>query len=184
MNEDFFHLKYKNQIPAGTKAKRLAWNIVWLVFFRPTPRFCMHGWRRFVLRAFGADIGPGSKIDPSCRVWAPWNLKLGQYTALAENVDCYNVDRIEIGSKVAVSQRSFLCTASHRIDTLQRELIHKPIRIENHAWICAEAFIGPGVHIGEGAVVAARSVVIKDVPPWHVVGGNPAKLIKTREITT
>jgi putative colanic acid biosynthesis acetyltransferase WcaF len=90
------------------------------------------------------------------------------------------MDKIKIGSKVAISQRSFLCTGSHDISSLTRPLITKPIIIHDHSWICSEAFIGPGVTISEGAVVAARSVVTKDVKEYEVVGGSPAKFIKIR----
>lgn len=175
-------LKYKNRISKKTQIKRLLWAFVWSMFFRVTPRWCLHGWRRGLLRLFGAQIGEGSKIDPSCCIWAPWNLSVGSYTALAEGVDCYSVDRIEIGSKVAISQRSFLCTASHDIGSLRRPLIHARIKIEDHAWVCAQAFIGPGVTLGQGSVVAAGSIVVKDVKDWEVVGGNPAKKIKIRTV--
>jgi putative colanic acid biosynthesis acetyltransferase WcaF len=179
---DYSEIKYKNEISRKTQFSRLLWAIAWILFFRPTPRWCLHGWRRGLLRLFGAKVGEGSKIDPTCRIWAPWNLSVGSYTALAEQVDCYCVGRIEIGSKVAISQRAFLCTASHDIKSLRRPLIHASITIEDHAWVCAQAFVGPGVCIGKGAVVAAGAVVTKLVPDWEVVGGNPAKLIKTRSV--
>ncbi|GHC04795.1 hypothetical protein GCM10007047_22040 [Cerasicoccus arenae] len=105
---------------------------------------------------------------------------MGNFVCIAASVDCYNVDKIVLKDKVTVSQRSFLCTASHDIDSLQRPLIHAPITIEQHVWVCAEAFVGPGVTIFEGAVVAARAVVIKNVEAWAVVAGNPAKKIKHR----
>jgi putative colanic acid biosynthesis acetyltransferase WcaF len=180
---DYSELKYANNISKKTQLGRLIWALVYGLFFRSTPRWCLHGWRRFLLRLFGATIGEGSKVDPSCRIWAPWNLSIGSYTALAEGVDCYTVDRIEIGSKVAVSQRAFLCTASHDISSLRRPLTHAPIRIADHAWVCAQAIIYPGISLGEGAVVAAGSIVTKDVNAWEVVGGNPAKLIKSRNIS-
>lgn len=107
---------------------------------------------------------------------------MGDFSCLAENVDCYTVDAIVLGSKVTVSQRSFLCTASHDIRSLTRPLTYSPIHIEDHAWVCAECFVGPGLRLGEGAVVAARSVVIRDVAAWEVVGGNPAKFIKHRKL--
>ena len=179
---DYSKLKYKNQITKKTQLMRLIWGISWAIFFRPTPRWCLHGWRRALLRLFGAQIGAGSKVDPSCRIWAPWNLSIGSYTALAEGVDCYCVDQIVIGSKVAISQRSFLCSASHDISSLQRPLIHAPIHIKDHAWICSQAFVGAGLTVGEGAVVAACAVTTKDVNDWTVVGGNPAKFIKGRDI--
>lgn len=107
---------------------------------------------------------------------------MGARSALAEGVDCYCVDQITIGGNVCVSQRVFLCSASHDISLISRPLIHQPIEIGDHVWICAEAFIGPGVKLAEGAVVAARAVVSKDVGAWGVVGGNPAKFIKKREL--
>ncbi|PTQ89771.1 putative colanic acid biosynthesis acetyltransferase [Agitococcus lubricus] len=179
---DFDQYKYVDTIPKSVKIKRAIWNIVWLIAFRPTPRWAFHAWRRTLLRLFGAKIGKGSKISPSCFVWAPWNLEMGDYSALGDNVDCYTMNKIIIGSKVAVSQRSFLCTGSHAIDTLLRPLITSPIVIHNHAWIAAECFIHPGVTIGEGTVVGARSVVVKDLPSWMICTGHPCKPLKTREL--
>ena len=134
------------------------------------------------MKLFGATIGRGSRVLPSCFVWAPWKLTMGEFSVLAEGVECYSMDEIIIGSKVAVSQRSFICTGSHDISSLKRPLVTKPIVINDHAWICSEAFVSPGVTIGEGAVVAARSVVIKNIESWTVVGGNPSKFIKNRVI--
>lgn len=175
-----FIIPYKNKIDRKTQFRRLVWGIIWALFFRTTPRWCLYGWRRFLLRCFGATIGKGCKIDPSCRIWAPWNLELGDLVAIAEGVDCYSVDKIVLGSKVAISQRAFLCTASHDISSLKHPLIHRPIVINDHAWVCSQAIIYPGVTLGEGAVVAAGSVVTKSVADWEVVGGNPAKFIKKR----
>ena len=140
----------------------------------------MHRWRCTVLRVFGARIGIGCRIDPRARIWAPWNLEIGDFVAIAENVDVYSVDKIRIGSKAAVSQRAFLCTASHNIGSLHRPLVHAPIEIGEHAWIAAEAMILPGVVIRKGAVVAARGVATRDIAPWTVVAGNPAKFVKKR----
>ena len=105
---------------------------------------------------------------------------MGSLVCIADDVDCYAVGKIKIGSKVTVSQRSFLCTASHETKTLRRELFWSDIEIGDHAWVCAESFVGPGVVLGEGAMVAARAVVVKQVDPWTIVGGNPAKVIKQR----
>jgi len=136
-----------------------------------------------LLRLFGASIGEGCKVAPTCFVWAPWNLEMGTYACLGDGVDCYSVAKIILGDYSTVSQRSFLCTATHDINTLKRELVSKPITIEGHAWVGAEAFVGSGVYIGEGAVVGARAVVVGDVNEWTVVAGNPAKFIKKRRIT-
>lgn len=173
---------YEDSLPRSLRIKRLVWEMTYLFLFRPTPRFALEGWRRFLLRLFGAKIGHGSRIAPSCFVWAPWNLCLGDYVCLADGVDCYSQARIEIGNYATVSQRSFLCTASHSIDSLARPLFSKPIRIEAHAWVCAEAFLSPGLHVGEGAVIGARCVATRDVSPWTVVGGNPGKVIGRRKV--
>ena len=110
----------------------------------------------------------------------PWNLVMKDYSCLASGVDCYNAAVIELGESVTVSQRAFLCTASHNISSLCNEQIEKPIILRKMSWIAAEAFVGPGVTVGEGAVVGARAVVVRDVEPWNVVGGNPAKVLRKR----
>jgi len=173
---------YRDSIPLRTKFVRLLWGIVYVVCFRFTPRLGMNRWRIFLLRCFGAEIGQGCRIAQSTKIWLPSKLSLGDQVCLAERTDIYTVSAIRIGSNVAVSQGSYLCTASHDISKLDRPLISRPIAIGDHAWICAEAFIGPGVTIGEGAVVGARAVVTKDVPAWTVVAGNPAVEIKKRII--
>lgn len=182
MSRDFGSLRYVNELPKSVLLRRLIWEFVWAVFFRPTPRWALHGWRRFLLRAFGAKIGPGCRISPSCFVWAPWNLEMGSYSALGDGVDCYSMDRILIGSKVAVSQRAFLCTGSHDVGSLRRPLVTAPIRLEDHVWIAAEAMVMPGVVVREGAVVGARSVVTKELPAWTICAGQPCKPIKPRRI--
>ena len=161
------------------KLGRILSGVFWLFLYRPTPRF-LHGWRRFLLRSFGAKIGRGTFPFPSVKIWAPWNLEVGDHCALSDGVNCYCVDRITIGSHVTISQDSFLCTASHDYEDPHFGLITAPIRIDDGAWVAADAFIGPGVCLAEGVVVAARASVFRDVPPWTVVAGNPAKTIKRR----
>lgn len=158
---------------------RLVWQMVWLLFFRPSPWF-WHGGRRGLLRLFGAKVGRGVKIMPSVKVWAPWNLTLGDHTSVSHGVDLYSVDRITLGNHVTVSQRAFLCTASHRVDHPNMPLVTAPIRVEDGAWICAEAYVHPGVTVGTDAVVAVRSVVLDHVAGGQVVGGHPARFLKMR----
>jgi putative colanic acid biosynthesis acetyltransferase WcaF len=179
---EFKGKSYIDTLPKSLKIKRFIWNIIWLLLFNPTPRWALNSWRIFLLKLFGANIQEGSRILPSCKIWAPWNLTLGEYTVLGDYVDCYNVDKIIIGDRVTISQRTFLCTASHDITSLRLPLIHKPIVIENFAWICSECFIYPGCIIKEGSVIAARSVLIKESNSWSVYAGNPAKEIKKRII--
>lgn len=167
----------------GNKLGRILWGLAWLVLFRytPTPFFW---WRRAVLRVFGAKIGAGALPYPSVKIWAPWKLTMKDGSCLGPNVVCYCVGDIEIGEGVTVSQYSYLCTASHDYGTLDlpMPLLVAPIRIESHAWITTDVYIGPGVTIGKGAVVAARSSVVRDVAPWSIVAGNPAKKIGERRI--
>jgi putative colanic acid biosynthesis acetyltransferase WcaF len=173
---------YVDEMSRRLKVRRLIWEIVYLLFFRPTPRFALGKWRLFLLRMFGAEIGKGSRVAPSCFVWAPWNLTMGTYACLADGVDCYTQSKIEMGDYSTVSQRAFLCTASHDISSLERPLFSKPITISAHAWVCAEAFVGPGVTVGEGSVIGARTVLTRDSQPWSTMGGNPACQLGTRKI--
>jgi len=173
--------KYANTFTFRHKLARTTWGVVWLLLFRPSPRSC-YGWRRFLLRCFGARIARGARVYPSARVWAPWNLEMAEYSCIGHFVDCYAVDKIRIGAHVTVSQYSYLCTASHDITDPQMKLITAPITVCREAWVCAGVFVGPGVTIGAGAVAGARAVVVKDVEPWAVVAGNPAKVVKQREL--
>ncbi|MFC7292944.1 putative colanic acid biosynthesis acetyltransferase [Hirschia litorea] len=182
-SQDFSKYKYRDTLTKSSKALRAIWLVVWIVFFRPSPRFMFNGWRVFLLKLFGAKIGSGSKISATCFVWAPWNLEVGKYSVLGDNVDCYSMDKIVIGSKVAVSQRSFLCTGSHDISSLKRPLLTKPIVIQDHVWVAAESMIMPGVTIHTGSVVGARSLVTKDLQEWMVCVGNPCMPIQKRKIS-
>lgn len=171
-----------NHVSPGNRVARIAWKVVWLLLFRPTPRF-LHPWRCFLLRLFGAKLGKRVHPYPSARVWAPWNLEMGDDACLSEEVDCYCVDMIRIGSNTTVSQYSFLCSASHDYsseDMPHMPLVTAPITIGNRVWIAADVFVGPGVHIGDGTVVTARSSVFGDLPAGMVARGNPAVAVKPR----
>lgn len=159
---------------------RLAWSWTWLLLFRPTPRWAMHRWRRFLLRAFGARLGKGAIVRPSCRIGEPWNLTMGALACLADNVECDCVAPVSLGNKATVSQNSLLCTATRELDGCTLKPVARPIVIGAHVWVAADAFIGTGVRIGTGAVVGACTVVNEDVAPWSIVGGNPARFIKPR----
>jgi len=165
------------------KIGRVLWGIVWLLLFRPSPKI-FHGWRRFLLRMFGAKIGKGVHPYPSAKIWAPWNLEMGDHSCLSHDVDCYCADKIRIGSHATVSQYSFLCTASHDYTNPHMPLVTAPIEIGDGAWITADVYVAPGVTIGEGAVIGVRSSVFKDVEPWTVAAGNPATFIKKRILKT
>ena len=158
---------------------RIAWGGIWLLLYRPTPAILFF-WRRFLLRVFGADIASDARPYPSARIWAPWNLTMGERSCLANGVDCYSVDRIRLGRGTVVSQRAFLCGATHDYQRPGFELASRPIELADFVWVGAEAFIGPGVTMGPGAIAGARAVVVHDVDAWTVVAGNPARPIAAR----
>lgn len=170
---------YRSELSLRNRVGRLLWNIIWVAFLRFSPR-PFHAWRRLWLRLFGARIDSTASVYPTARIWAPWNLTMGPRAALGDWVDCYNVDNVVMEEGAIASQYAFLCTASHDISDPGRRLIAAPIHLARLSWICAGAYVHLGVTMGEGAVAAARAVVVKSVPPWTVVGGNPAKIIKTR----
>lgn len=174
--------KYQNSLSRKNQIIRLVWSLVWNVLARPLPRSIGSGWKRFLLRIFGAKIDSTSVVYSSARIYYPANLTMEAYSCIASEVDCYNVAPICIGANTTISQNAYLCTASHDISDPLNHLVTQPIIIKDQAWIAAGAFVGMGVTIGQGAVVGARAAVFKDVEPWTVVGGNPAKFIKKRII--
>ena len=169
----------RHHLSLANKLARSVWQVVWLLLYRPTPRL-FHPWRCLLLRLFGAKLGRAVHPYPSARIWAPWNLEMGDHACLSEGVDCYCVAPVRIGAQTTVSQYSFLCTASHDYTRADMPLVTAPITIGERAWITADVFVGPGVTIGDGAVVTARSSVFTDIPPWVVARGNPAVPVKAR----
>ncbi|MDG1701933.1 MAG: putative colanic acid biosynthesis acetyltransferase [Opitutae bacterium] len=139
--------------------------------------------RNFLLTLFGAKLDNRCLIYPSCTIFAPWNLEVGFKSCIGPRVNLYNKAKLVIGDNVVISQESEICTASHDIESHTMNLIKKDICIKNKVWICSQVFIGPGVTIGEGSVIGARGVIFKDVNPWEVWCGNPAKFVKKRIIT-
>jgi len=160
---------------------RLAWQVCWMLMGAWTPP-PLHAWRRFLLRLFGGRIASTARIYGGARIWYPPNLTMGEYACLADGVDCYCMDRIELEAHALVSQRAFLCGGSHKVSDPDFPLVTGPIRIGRGAWVAAEAFVGPGVEIGEGAVLAARGVAVRSLEPWTVYAGNPAQSVGRREL--
>ena len=174
--------KYENKLGRKHQVVRMLWTIVWTLGASWLPRSLGCGWKRCLLRLFGAKIDGTAHVYSSAKVYYPGNLTMKEHSCLASDVDCYNVAPIIIGANSTVSQGAYLCTASHDITDPLNPLITAPIIIEDQAWVGAKAFVGMGVTIGQGAVVGATASVYKDVAPWTVVGGNPAKFIKERKI--
>jgi putative colanic acid biosynthesis acetyltransferase WcaF len=162
----------------GELLRRALWSLARPTFrFSPRPFFA---WRRAVLRLFGARIGSSVNIYGSAVITMPWNLEVGDWSALGEGVLIYNLGPVSIGSRVTVSQRAHLCAGTHDHTHRDMPLLKPPIRIDDDAWICADAFVGPGVTVGAGAVVGARAVAVRDVAAWTVVVGNPARPVGPR----
>jgi len=165
----------------GHRLRRQIWNVVWLLFFRPCPR-PFHAWRNLLLRMFGARIGEHVHIYPSVRVWAPWNLAIGNCVGIGDGANVYCMDRITIGDYATVSQGVHLCAGSHDFNASNFQLITAPITVGERVWLCADAFVGPGVSIAEGSVVGARGVVTKSLAePWCVWAGVPARQVGVRD---
>ena len=164
----------------GNRLARVLWGVVWLLLFRASPR-PLHAWRAWLLRLFGARIGHGVHVYPAARIWAPWQLEIGDEVGIADGVTLYNMAPMRIGRRCVISQGAHLCGGSHDIDSANFQLIAAPITLEPHVWVCAEAFVGPGVRIAEGCVVGARAVLMKSAAePWTVWVGNPAALKRQR----
>lgn len=165
----------------GHRLRRQIWNIVWLLFFLPSPR-TFHTWRNILLRIFGAKLGSHVHIYPSVKVWAPWNLTVGNFVGVGDGTNVYCMDKIEIGDYAVISQGTHLCAGSHDFNSANFQLITAPIAIGARVWLCADTFVGPGVTVAEGSVIAARGVVSKSISePWCVWAGVPVKQIGVRD---
>ena len=158
---------------------RFAWIFTWglLASWTPAP---LHGWRCFLLRLFGAKIGSGVRVYGSANIWYPPNLEMGDFACIGWNSVIYCQAKITLQSHATVSQYAHLVAGSHEIDSPSFQLYAQPISIGAYAWISSGAFVGPGVDVGEGAVLGARGVAFAALKPWTVYAGNPAKEIRQR----
>lgn len=166
----------------GNRAARIVWAVVYCLLFRPSPR-PFHRWRNWLLRCFGAKLHPTARVYASATCWAPWNLAMAEHACIADRVDIYCVAPISIGAYSTVSQYTYLCAATHDFEDVKHPLVPKPIVIGRRAWIAADVFVGPGVSIGDGAVVGVRSTVLKNLPAWMVCAGTPAAPIRPRRLS-
>jgi putative colanic acid biosynthesis acetyltransferase WcaF len=142
----------------------------------------MNGWRSFLLRLFGARVGRRCIIRRTVRTYYPWQVTIGEQCIIGDQAELYSLGKMTIGDGAMISQEAYLCAGTHDYTKASLPLVVMPVTIGSEAWVCARAFVGPGVTVGAGAVVAAAAVVVKDVEPWTVVGGNPARFIKKREL--
>lgn len=155
------------------------WWLVQGVFFATSPQF-MYGYRVWMLRLFGAKIGKGVIIRPSVKVTYPWKLKIGDYSWIGDDVTLYNLGHICIGSNVVISQKSYLCTGSHDYSVDSFDIFTRDVVVQDEVWIASDVFIHPGVVVGEGCVVAARSTVVSDLRGGYIYSGNPAIKVRDR----
>lgn len=161
------------------KVGRLFWGVVEVSIFRFSPK-PLFFWRSFLLRCFGAKVESNVHVYPKVKIWAPWNLELGSETGIANGVTLYCQGKITIGKRSVISQGAHLVAGTHDYTQAGFPLITKPINIGDHVWVAAETFIHPGVTIGNGCVIGARSVVTKNMPPWMVCTGHPCIPLKKR----
>ncbi|MEO0514393.1 MAG: putative colanic acid biosynthesis acetyltransferase [Planctomycetota bacterium] len=176
MNVDARHISaYSLQ----DKVRRVLWWVVQATLFRWSFHN-MYGWRRFVLRRFGATLHATSRVRPTVRIECPWQLTIGANSTVGDRAILYALGEVVLGDRVTVSQGSHLCAGTHDYTHPDQPLVRLGIRIENDAWVAADGFVGPGVVMGEGALLGARGAAFKNLAPWTIYGGNPAKPLKAR----
>ncbi|MGH8048938.1 MAG: putative colanic acid biosynthesis acetyltransferase [Chthoniobacterales bacterium] len=161
------------------RARRMAWNAAWWLLCRWTPR-PLHRWRALVLKAFGARLGPQNYFYPDVKIWAPWLLETGFLVTVGSNAEIYNPGGVTLGHHTIISQDAYLCGATHDYNSPEFTYVMKPIATGPYTWICARAIVLPGVRCGEGSVLGAGSVTSRDMEPWTVYAGNPARAMKQR----
>jgi putative colanic acid biosynthesis acetyltransferase WcaF len=163
------------------RIERAIWGIVWLILARWTPP-PFHRWRVLLLNIFGAKVHSSTRIYGGTRIWYPRNLITHRNVTIGPRANIYSMALIEIGEYSVISQGAYLCSGSHDICSPDFQLITGPIRIGSRVWIAADAFVGPNVSIGDGAVIGARTVLFRNAEPLAVYIGNPAVRIKFRKV--
>jgi putative colanic acid biosynthesis acetyltransferase WcaF len=165
----------------GNKLARVVWGLTWLLLARFTPP-PLHRWRAFVLRSFGAKLGRNVRVHASVKIWLPANLTLGDHALIGPGAHLYNQGHITIGAHSVVSQGAHICASSHDVRDPHFQLILRPVVLGQRCWVAAEAFVGPGVTMGDRAVLGARGALFRDAVADGVYGGNPATFLKPRNL--
>lgn len=165
--------------PLSHRAARALWNVVWTLLGSWTP-VPLHSWRRLLLRAFGAKIAPTAKIYPGVKIWYPRNLEMHEFACLGPGVDCYCMSSITLEKYALASQGAYLCGGTHDVQSKRFDLIARPIRLCSRSWVAANAFVGPGVTVHEGAVLGACAVTMRDLEAWTIYAGNRAVAVRKR----
>lgn len=170
-----------SSFPLSNRIFRLVFQLSWALLASWTPPM-LHPWRRWLLRRFGAQVAPTAAIYGSARIWYPPNLRVDNYAVLGPRTNIYTMAPIHIGAYAIISQGSHLCAGTHDIESPYFQLFTRPITVGPRAWVAAEAFVGPGVTVGEGAVLGARGVAMRNLDAWGVYTGNPAAKIRERKL--
>ncbi len=176
------HAAERHRSPWTTKQKigRLLWAVVQCLLFR-TSFHNWYGWRRFLLRCFGAGIGRDCVIRRTARIECPWNLVMGDNACLGDRAVAYCLGTVTIGARASVSQDAELCAGTHDADRASMPLVVRPVVIGEDVWLAAGSFVGPGVTVGDGAILGARGVAMRDLDAWTVYAGNPAVELRRRD---
>ena len=166
------------RLPPGFRGRSaptvLLWQLVQASLFACSPQ-PLYGWRRFLLRLFGGRIGQGVLVRPTARITYPWKVEIGDRAWIGDHAELYSLGPIRIGADSVVSQRSYLCAATHDHRRPDFPILAPGVTIADQVWIAADVFVAPGVHIGHGAVIGARSSVFCDIAPNAIAMGNPAR---------
>jgi putative colanic acid biosynthesis acetyltransferase WcaF len=168
-----------SQYTFGNRVRRQLWSFVWIFLYRPSPRIA-HAWRALLLRGFGAKLGPHCRFYPASRVWAPWNLSCEDTVIVADGAELYNPAPMVLASHAIVSQGAYLCGATHDYNNPRFPVISFPMRLGRYSWVGARACVSPGVNLGDGAILGLASVATKDLEPWSIYAGIPARKLKDR----
>jgi len=167
------------QYTFGNRLRRQLWSIVWIFLYRPSPRIA-HAWRAWLLRTFGARLGPRCRFYPASRVWAPWNLICADTVMVADGAELYNPAPMTLESHAIVSQGAFLCGATHDYNNPAFPVVSFPMRMGRYCWVAARAIVSPGVNLSDGAILGLASVATRDLEPWSIYAGVPAQKVKNR----
>lgn len=168
------------QYSLGNRIRRQLWSIVWVLLYRPSPRIGF-AWRAWLLRCFGAKLGARCRFYPASRIWAPWNLNCEDTAMVADGAELYNPAPMFLGSHAIVSQGAFVCGATHDYNDPAFPVVSFPMRLGRYAWVAARAIVSPGVNLGDGAILGLASVATRDLEPWSVHAGTPARKVKDRK---
>ena len=174
-------LRARRASPYSTREKigRLMWAATQATLFRCSFHNC-YGWRRTLLRMFGAQVHSSANVRRTVLIECPWNLTIGADSSIGDRAILYCLGTVTIGERVTVSQGAHLCAGTHDHRLSSMPLVRPPIQIGDDVWIAADAFVGPKVTIGKGALLGARSVAFQDLAPWTIYLGNPASAVRER----